>query len=258
MLVFALILLFFANHQSPSVLFQTFGAEDGAERQPAGDVRARLLHVALHRVRLRHRRHVRRGDGRREPAGAARRPVVDLDLAAPSASSSCWRSSCRSRTSRPRWPRAWPASSRSPPRSLEQPRPASSSAASRSARSTCSSSSSSVFVCTLAIQGAATRMMFSMGRDRHLPLGRVWGQRQPHFQTPANAAVAVGVLAALPILLVGPDRRLHAVDRGDRADLPELLPVQPRRAHGARARGWPHKRPGSTSAAGACWSTSWR
>jgi urea carboxylase system permease len=62
----------------------------------------------------------------------------------------------------------------------------------------------SVFVCTLAIQGAATRMMFSMGRDRHLPFGRVWGHVNPTFRTPANAAVAVGVLAALPILLVGP------------------------------------------------------
>ena len=62
----------------------------------------------------------------------------------------------------------------------------------------------SVFVCTLAIQGAATRMMFSMGRDRHLPFGRVWGNVNQTFRTPANAAIAVGVLAALPILLVGP------------------------------------------------------
>ena len=36
----------------------------------------------------------------------------------------------------------------------------------------------SVFVCTLAIQGAATRMMFSMGRDRNLPLGGALGPRQ--------------------------------------------------------------------------------
>jgi urea carboxylase system permease len=62
----------------------------------------------------------------------------------------------------------------------------------------------SVFVCTLAIQGAASRLMFSMGRDRHLPLGGVWGHVQPTFKTPANAAIAVGVIAALPILLSGP------------------------------------------------------
>ena len=62
----------------------------------------------------------------------------------------------------------------------------------------------SVFVCTLAIQGAATRMMFSMSRDRHLPLGALWGKVNPTFKTPANAAVATGVLAALPILFLSP------------------------------------------------------
>jgi urea carboxylase system permease len=62
----------------------------------------------------------------------------------------------------------------------------------------------SVFVCTLAIQGAATRMMFSMSRDRHLPLGSVWGRVNARFKTPANAAVAVGILAAIPILVIGP------------------------------------------------------
>ena len=46
----------------------------------------------------------------------------------------------------------------------------------------------SVFVCTLAIQGAATRMMFSMSRDRHLPLGSIWGNVNHTFKTPANAA----------------------------------------------------------------------
>lgn len=62
----------------------------------------------------------------------------------------------------------------------------------------------SVFVCTLAIQGAATRMMFSMSRDRALPLGSIWGKVNHTFKTPANAAIAVGVLAALPILFIGP------------------------------------------------------
>jgi amino acid transporter len=62
----------------------------------------------------------------------------------------------------------------------------------------------SVFVCTLAIQGAATRMMFSMSRDRHLPLGSIWGRVNPTFRTPANAAIAVGILAAIPILVIGP------------------------------------------------------
>ncbi len=62
----------------------------------------------------------------------------------------------------------------------------------------------SVFVCTLAIQGATTRLMFSMGRDRRLPFGRLWAHVSPTFRTPSYAAVAVGILAAVPIVLTGP------------------------------------------------------
>ncbi len=62
----------------------------------------------------------------------------------------------------------------------------------------------SVFVCTLAIQGATTRLMFSMGRDRRLPLGSVWAHVNQTFKTPTNAAIAVGILAAVPIILTGP------------------------------------------------------
>lgn len=58
-----------------------------------------------------------------------------------------------------------------------------------------------VYVCTLAIQGATTRLMFSMGRDRRMPLGSVWGHVNHRFKTPANAAIAVGVLAAVPFLV---------------------------------------------------------
>jgi amino acid transporter len=58
-----------------------------------------------------------------------------------------------------------------------------------------------VYVCTTAIQGATTRLMFSMGRDGRMPLGRLWGHVSPSFRTPANAAVAVGVLAALPFFV---------------------------------------------------------
>jgi amino acid transporter len=61
----------------------------------------------------------------------------------------------------------------------------------------------SVFVCTLAIQGATTRLMFSMGRDRRLPLGGTWAHVNRTFKTPTNAAIAVGILAAVPIILTG-------------------------------------------------------
>ena len=60
-----------------------------------------------------------------------------------------------------------------------------------------------VSVCTLAIHGATTRLMFSMGRDGRLPLGRTWGHVNQSFKTPTNAAVGVGVLAALPLLVTG-------------------------------------------------------
>jgi urea carboxylase system permease len=95
-----------------------------------------------------------------------------------------------------------------------------------------------VFVCTLAIQGATTRLMFSMGRDRRMPLGGVWGHVNHRSKTPANAAVAVGVLAAIPFLV---------------SDSPAVLAIG---ATGliytsyflcnlgvlvARTRGWPHK-----------------
>jgi urea carboxylase system permease len=58
-----------------------------------------------------------------------------------------------------------------------------------------------VFVCTTAIQGATSRLMFSMGRDRRMPLGRAWGSVNSTFKTPANAAIAVGVIAAIPFFL---------------------------------------------------------
>ena len=57
-----------------------------------------------------------------------------------------------------------------------------------------------VFVCTMAIQGATTRLMFSMGRDRRMPFGGTWAHVSG-FKTPTNAAVAVGVLAAIPFLV---------------------------------------------------------
>ena len=58
-----------------------------------------------------------------------------------------------------------------------------------------------VFVCTLAIQSATIRLMFSMGRDGRLPFGRIWGTVNPTFHTPLWAGIAVAVLSALPFLV---------------------------------------------------------
>jgi urea carboxylase system permease len=98
----------------------------------------------------------------------------------------------------------------------------------------------SVFVCTLAIQGAATRMMFSMSRDRHLPLGSIWGRVNSTFRTPANAAIAVGVLAAIPILVIGPAGGFSvSIAATGLIYLSYLLTNLGVLA--ARFRGWPHK-----------------
>ena len=98
----------------------------------------------------------------------------------------------------------------------------------------------SVFVCTLAIQGAATRMMFSMSRDRHLPFGSLWGRVSPSFKTPANAAIAVGVLAAVPILVIGPGGGFSiSIAATGLIYLSYLLTNLGVLA--ARRRGWPHK-----------------
>ena len=161
--------------------------EDAQEREPAGHVRARHVHVDLHRLRLRHGRDA---SARRRSTPAARRRAA-----------SCPRSGC-------------PASSASifllavilahpghPGGDGRRPAGGFPIATTIIRTSTAELSPGSpfgeiylvvilvsVFVCTLAIQGAATRMMFSMGRDRHLPLGSGWGHVNPTFRTPANAA----------------------------------------------------------------------
>jgi urea carboxylase system permease len=58
-----------------------------------------------------------------------------------------------------------------------------------------------IAVCTLAIQTAASRMAFSMARDRMLPGHRVLGRVSPRTGTPIVPSVVVGVLALLVLLI---------------------------------------------------------
>ena len=106
------------------------------------------------------------------------------------------------------------------------------SAASRSARSTSSSSCIAVYVCTLAIQGA-TDPADVLDGPRRQPAAR-WScgaTSTRRFQTPANAAVAVGVLAAIPFLVIGRgDRRIYIAIAATGMIYICVLPVQPRRA----------------------------
>src|SRR5262245_21958231 len=93
----------------------------------------------------------------------------------------------------------------------------------------------------MAIQGAATRLMFSMGRDGHLPAGGWLGHVSPRFRTPANSAVTVGVIAALPILVVGPLAAISISIAGTGLIYLSYFLCNAG-VMGARLRGWPHTR----------------
>ena len=202
MLVFALILLFFANHQSPEVLFQTFGAEEAQN----GDLLATFMLGFFMSVFILYGF---------DTAGSFGEETIDASRQAPrGVLSSVWISGIVGIV----FLLAIILSIRDIPAQMAAGLGGEFPIANTILENLNGEIGAgftlgevylvvilvSVFVCTLAIQGAATRMMFSMGRDRHLPLGRIWGSVNPTFRTPANAAVGVGVLAAVPILLIGP------------------------------------------------------
>jgi len=202
MLVFALILLFFANNQSPEVLFQTFGAE-GAQN---GDLLATFMLGFFMSVFIVYGF---------DTAGSFGEETIDASRQAPrGVLSSIWISGAVGTV----FLLAVILSIKDIPGQMAAGLGGEFPIANTILDNLNAELAGgitvgevylivilvSVFVCTMAIQAAATRMMFSMGRDRHLPFGRFWGQVNPSFRTPTNAAVAVGVLAALPILLVGP------------------------------------------------------
>ncbi|HEY7590934.1 MAG TPA: amino acid permease [Candidatus Limnocylindrales bacterium] len=97
-----------------------------------------------------------------------------------------------------------------------------------------------VYVCTLAIQGATVRLMFSMGRDRRLPLGGAWGAVHPSFRTPTNASIAVGVLAAIPFLITGAGSAIYLAI-GATGTIYIAYFLCNLGVLRARAAGWPHR-----------------
>ncbi|MDQ0633160.1 urea carboxylase system permease [Arthrobacter pascens] len=58
-----------------------------------------------------------------------------------------------------------------------------------------------VVVCTLAVHAAAIRMMFAMARDNNLPFSSQLSKVDPVRRTPAVAAIVIGVLAVIPLLV---------------------------------------------------------
>ncbi|WP_251043149.1 APC family permease [Arthrobacter sp. ISL-69] len=58
-----------------------------------------------------------------------------------------------------------------------------------------------VVVCTLAVHAAAIRMMFAMARDNNLPFSRQLSKVDPVRKTPAVAAIVIGVMAIIPLVV---------------------------------------------------------
>jgi len=56
-----------------------------------------------------------------------------------------------------------------------------------------------VFACTLAVQTAGARMVYSMAREKALPFSRLLGRVSPRKGTPIAASIVVGVGAALAL-----------------------------------------------------------
>src|SRR5438270_7780138 len=93
-----------------------------------------------------------------------------------------------------------------------------------------------VCVCTLAIQSATIRLMFSMGRDGRLPFGRVWGTVNPTFRTPLYAGIAVAVLSAIPFLY---SQAIGVIVTGATGLIYTAYFMNNIATLGARMRGWP-------------------
>ncbi|MHB8613191.1 MAG: amino acid permease [Candidatus Dormibacteraceae bacterium] len=57
-----------------------------------------------------------------------------------------------------------------------------------------------IYVCCLAIQTATIRLAFGMGRDGKLPLARAYNHVHPGLHTPVGTCIVIGVLAGLPLI----------------------------------------------------------
>src|SRR5216684_3969950 len=100
-----------------------------------------------------------------------------------------------------------------------------------------------IFVCTLAIQSATIRLMFSMGRDGRLPFGNVWGLVNPTLRTPLWAGIAVAVLSALPLLaLINLTSAISIIVIGATGLIYTSYFLNNIASLGARLRGWPHEK----------------
>ncbi len=93
-----------------------------------------------------------------------------------------------------------------------------------------------IYVCCLAIQTSTIRLAYGMARDGQLPLGRIYNRVSPSLHTPVGTAIVVGALSAIPLLYYAGAGTIAIVATGMiyfaylLANLAVLL---------ARLRGWP-------------------
>jgi len=57
-----------------------------------------------------------------------------------------------------------------------------------------------IYVCCLAIQTSTIRLAFGMARDGKLPMGHAWNRVHTTLHTPIGTCIVVGVLAGLPLI----------------------------------------------------------
>jgi amino acid transporter len=96
-----------------------------------------------------------------------------------------------------------------------------------------------IFVCSLSIQAAASRLLFAQSRDAMLPDRRFFGKVDRHTRTPVRAAVCVALFCVGVLLYQNQVARVIAWATVGVYIVYQMVVVA---SMVARARGWPHER----------------
>jgi len=95
------------------------------------------------------------------------------------------------------------------------------------------------FAATLAIQATGNRLVYAMGRDDQLPFSGLWRTVHPTFHTPVWAALAVGLLSMLPLVV---SQQVGVVTTGATGMIYLAYFLTCVVVLVARLRGWPRQR----------------
>jgi amino acid transporter len=96
-----------------------------------------------------------------------------------------------------------------------------------------------IFVCCLAIQVAATRLLFAFGRDKVIPGSRFFAYVNPKTRTPLASAVTVGLVAIGVLFFQGQLWRVIAWATAGTYIVYQMVVLG---ALVARVRGWPYRK----------------